>query len=631
MAAVVICISCLLFTYVQQRTDKLQNKVYIVIVGTVALNALTLIVAELAEPLKNTSAFCRLLMQTMVFLYFILHAALCPMFFMYVSIVCGSSISKRKILNLYAFPFILCELIFVLNPFLHWAYYFDDNYNFTRSWGEASIYITGLLYLVLALAMLMYSWKALTQKRKIALLYFFCVVMIGVAIQLFFINIKCELFAEALALFGVMLSIESEDELIDAETGLYNRKALQNDINTYIINKRQLYIIGIRITNADIVRKAAGSENTDVISVLVSDYLKTILPRYYLYKANSGAFMLALTDCDLDRAEKTAEKMKARFEQPWIYGGGEVLLNAIFLVAEVPERITSAADALYMIDSPLPSNNDKKILVGSDLDYLLRREAVENAVTRGLKNGLFEVYYQPTYHRIGQKLHGAEALVRLHDKVIGNVYPDEFIPIAEQMGMIDRIDDFVLHEVCAFLKSGIPQKHGMDCINVNLSVIQCMRPGFVSHINTIAEQYEIDKNLINFEITESVAASDYQLLSNVVTALKEDGFRFSMDDYGTGYSNMEAIFSLDFDVVKIDKSILWSAEDTELGRIILENSIRMIRQMKREILVEGVETEKQIQLLDDLSVDYLQGYFFSKPIPKAEFIQLLEHIDKEDS
>ena len=96
-----------------------------------------------------------------------------------------------------------------------------------------------------------------------------------------------------------------------------------------------------------------------------------------------------------------------------------------------------------------------------------------------------------------------------------------------------------------------------------------------------------------------------------------------MDDYGTGYSNVSAVFSLNLDVIKIDKSILWGAEKSTMGMVILENTIRMIRQMKKKILVAGVETEKQIELLEKMKVDYLQGFYFSKPIPKNDFIDLI--------
>ena len=141
-------------------------------------------------------------------------------------------------------------------------------------------------------------------------------------------------------------------------------------------------------------------------------------------------------------------------------------------------------------------------------------------------------------------------------------------------------------------------------------------------MKSIVARFDVNPAKINFEITESVATNDYNALDAVIRDLKDGGFTFAMDDYGTGYSNMQSIFSLDFDLVKIDKGILWSAEKNSIGRAILDNSVRMIREMNRKILVEGVETEEHIKLLAKLSVDYLQGFYFSKPVPKDEFIEL---------
>jgi len=163
----------------------------------------------------------------------------------------------------------------------------------------------------------------------------------------------------------------------------------------------------------------------------------------------------------------------------------------------------------------------------------------------------------------------------------------------------------------------------IDCINVNLSVVQFMKPDFVEHVNGIVEQIGVNKKLINFEVTESIYASSYEILSSKIDKLQVDGFLFSMDDYGTGYSNMRALASMDLDCIKIDKSILWEAEKSELGMIILESSIRMIRQMNKAILVEGVETAEQLELLKKLGVDYLQGYYFSKPVPKDKFLEIV--------
>ena len=295
---------------------------------------------------------------------------------------------------------------------------------------------------------------------------------------------------------------------------------------------------------------------------------------------------------------------------------------------QIPDAFTTPEDVLLLCDGPLPHRNSKKLLSGKDLDYLLRRAEVENALHRGLSEGGFEVYYQPVYRMQGMSIYSAEALLRLKDSKIGNIMPDEFIPIAEQNGLIDSLGDFVLEEVCIFLSSGIPTEMGLECISINLSVLQCLQPDFVKRVMAITKKYEVDSKYINFEITESAAASDYDVLSDVLRELRKCGFLFSLDDYGIGYSNVRSIFSLDFDVIKIDKSILWEVhmeneKGPNNGQIILENSVRMLREMQLKILVEGVETAEQLELLEQLEVDYLQGFYFSRPVSKNELLGIL--------
>lgn len=624
-AAFLISVTCLIYTFLQKRTDKLQNKMYILMLVIVTLNAISGIMSVAAKPFLPYSAKARVIADIGEYTYFLFHTALCPAFYLYVSCVAGA-ISKHswKLRIFYGIFFYITEIMVILNPFFHWIYYYNSDYEFTRNWGEAGIYIAAIIYFVFAMSRLLFSWKAINAKRRFALLYFFVIVVAGVAVQFVNMDIIGELFAEALAIMGVMLAIESEDDLVDVDTGFYNRKALRMDVNNYIVNKTNFEIICIKVTNADVIQKVTGSANADILADVLSDYLKTIVPRYHIYQTNPETFVLTLMDSKVEGGEAVAKRISERFDKPWDCGMTSVLLSAIVMVVKVPTELTNTMDLFYMVDTAVPERTVKKIMSGKDLDYILRRGEIENAIARGFDEKGFEVYYQPTYYMDGLRLHGAEALIRLNDSIMGRLFPDEFIPVAEQSGMIDSIDDFVLEQVCDFLESGIPKQYGMDCINVNLSVIQCLKPGFVAHICKIVDGYDIEKSWINFEITESIAASDYELLSGVVTDLKSHGFRFAMDDYGTGYSNMQSIFSLDFDVVKIDKSILWGAEETELGRIILGNSVRMIDQMNRQILVEGVETKEQVELLKDLNVDYLQGYYFSKPIPKSEFIEYIQ-------
>ena len=141
----------------------------------------------------------------------------------------------------------------------------------------------------------------------------------------------------------------------------------------------------------------------------------------------------------------------------------------------------------------------------------------------------------------------------------------------------------------------------------------------------LQEKYGVDPRHINFEITETMFDNLGEVMDRNLRELVRMGYSFSLDDYGIGYSNIHRLSKLPLEIIKIDKSLLWGAEKSELGMVILENTIRMICQMKKKILVEGVETLEQIRLLEKLGVDFLQGYYFSKPIPKDDFIK---HIEK---
>lgn len=625
IAALIVCITAITFTLLQQRTDKLQNKIYLGLLTVLTLNCVTQIICELSKQYKLASDTAAALMMLNQWLYFIFHNMLPPLFFFYVIVVCGLGIKIHKTRYiLAAIPFIAVELLILSNPLTGCVYYYDKDLMFHRNWAEMVMYVTSGLYIVMAIFLLMFSWRTLNTKRKTAMVYFFCITIAGILIQFVNIELRCELMAEAVALLGVMISIEIEDDRIDSGMGIYNRRALISDIHTYIGSGRRLYLLCIKIINTEIIKRATGSENTDELTRMVSEYLKTLMPRYYIYTTNPDTFMITMMEADEQKAVALADTIAERFEEPWKIGDNDIPLKVMLMAADVPDRIKTVNDAMYMADSPVPKKTETNILKGSDLDYLLRRAAVEDALTKGLKEGNFEVFYQPTYYVKPHKLHGAEALIRLHDAELGNLFPEEFIPIAEQIGLIDDVDDFVLREVCKFIQTGIPASCGLDCINVNLSVLQCIQPTFADHINMIVEEYDIPKSFINFEITESISAGDYGVLSRVVRSLKKQGFKFSMDDYGTGYSNMQSIFRLDFDTVKIDKSILWSAEKNKLGKTILEFSVKMIQEMRRKILVEGVETEHQLDMLKELDVDYVQGFLFSKPISQRDFIALIK-------
>ena len=621
ICSALLCVSCLGYTLIQGRVARRQNQLYILLLLNMMLCALSSIVVAFHEGRPGAEA--HFIADTARFVSLVFHASLAPMFGYYVLLVCGSAwqLSYRG-LALYASPFLLTELLILLNPLTGWVYYYNDLFRYCRGWASYTIYVAAFFYLAAGLLNLFRYWRAVTSAKRNALVFFIVLVVAGILVQIVWSSIQIELFTDALAGLGLMLSIEDEDGRIDMATGAYNRRALAFDLKNFIGTGQVFQVIGVRITEMASVHRVMGSSASDAFLRAVADYLRTLLPPYTIYYANPSTYIILIRGDNEARAAEIADQILARFNETWQGGKVESLLHAAVTRGSSPKNFPTREDVLFMADSPIPVKETNTVLSGRDLGYLLRRLEVERALHRGLEERTFEVYFQPVCELPSLRITSAEALLRLRDRVLGNIPPAEFIPAAEQAGIISALGDFVLEEVCAFFAGGEPDALGLTTIGVNLSVLQCVQPGFADRMKGIVARFGVDPAKINFEITESVAANDYGALDAVIRELKAGGFTFAMDDYGTGYSNMQSIFALDFDLVKIDKGILWSAEKNAIGRAILDNSVRMIREMRRKILVEGVETEEQIRLLAKLSVDYLQGFYFSKPVPKDEFVAL---------
>jgi len=624
IASFFVCLSCVLYTLIQNRIDKLQKKLYLVMLVILILNVVSEFLIAAVSVMKIQTASKYFALSAGKYFYFVFHAALLPILCYYTMSITGRSFNftkKRQIL--FFFPLIAVELLLITNPLHHFCYYYDGDAEYHREWGVTVLYVISALYIAFFVINVFRAWKAITAKRRAALLYFVSMVLAGIFVQLFFVNIRVELFAESVAFLGLLLTVEDEGDLLDADTGTYNRKALRIDLDNMLGNRQKFSVICVKIENPDIIRRLTGTSSTVVLSCMMQKEFSKYIPRYCIYQTSPDTFVLVIADSGVS-APDLLSKLCDRFGRCWQYRRAEFVLNAVLMLASVPGDIDNAEDVFNMADGTLPANHKKCLIGKEDLGYLLRRREIENAVQRGLNNRTFEVYYQPTVSADGMTVHGAEALVRLNDEKLGRLFPDEFIPVCEQIGLIGDLDDFVLGEGCKFIAGGVPDSLGVGSVNVNLSALQCINPDIAERLLHIVDESGVDRSRINFEITESVSPDDYEKMKSVVGKLKQYGFRVYMDDYGTGYSNVQALFSMDFDVVKIDKSILWGAEKSDFGRVILESSVQMLRRMRMGILVEGVETKEQARLLKDLGVDYFQGYLVSRPLPESDFVAFLK-------
>jgi EAL domain-containing protein (putative c-di-GMP-specific phosphodiesterase class I) len=242
---------------------------------------------------------------------------------------------------------------------------------------------------------------------------------------------------------------------------------------------------------------------------------------------------------------------------------------------------------------------------------------------RALRNGHIQMYYQPIYDVRSGGFHSAEALARITDPEFGLISPSAFIPAAETMGLIIPLGERIMDQVFRFVSEHDLNEMGLGYIEMNLSVAQCMQASLPETIGALQRKYGVDPSQINLEITETTFENISEVMLENVNQLISMGYSFALDDYGIGYSSIQRVNHLPLQLIKIDKSML-DEIGSRNGRMILEHTVRMMQSIDKLLVAEGAETLDEVEALERMDCDYIQGFYFSHPLPEAEFLRFIE-------
>jgi EAL domain-containing protein (putative c-di-GMP-specific phosphodiesterase class I) len=270
------------------------------------------------------------------------------------------------------------------------------------------------------------------------------------------------------------------------------------------------------------------------------------------------------------------------------------------------------------------SENETIRIDQSSLDAMYHEIETEELILDAIENERFEVYYQPIYSTADRTFTAAEALVRIRDSENQIVLPGAFIETAEKNGMIIQLGEIVFEKVCQFIQKHNPRQYGLKYIEVNLSVVQCTYEHLAESFIRIMEKYHIDPAWINFEITESASVSSRKTLLENINQLTSYGIQFSLDDFGTGHSNLNYIVDMPIHIVKFDRDMTVSYFENQKARYVMDAAMLMIKRMNLKIVSEGIETEEQYKVMHSLGIHYIQGFYFSKPLSYAAFLDFLK-------
>ena len=636
-SAFVVALFCLISS-LRKNLSRVQHATYLIICISCLVCPLTGVLEEIFLTFARDGDGLYWPFMISEFIFFAFHTFLAPSFGLYVLSLNGTLVGRRKsIWFIYWTPVFLAEILNIVNlffapgarPLYTVIVGPEGNYLYQRGDFLIVFYILAFGYVLYSLFAFIKNIRALNTRKIVSLLMFYTSVILGVVLQFIWKDVKFETFFESMAILGLLLLLESDNEIINQNTGLYNEIAFYSDNATAMAARRKYTIITIKSPDYFQFLEMLGNASFTALEIEVSRFLTSVCKAQFVYHLTNGAFGIMIYEDKMDQIEDIVRRLETRFKEPWGHGHIEVSPKWCITVASVPEDINDPSQLHYLFITKNTKAQTKVYVRRSiSLQFIKRRSQIEGAIARGLKHNNFKLFYQPIWDVKRNRIVSAEGLLRLIDPELGFIGPDEFIPVAEENGTIIDLGHWVFEEACRFARNNDVQKLGIEWIEINLSVYQLPEKDLPGRFLETAHRYDIQPSFINIEVTETAEADNNAELIERIQNLAKVGFPLSLDDYGTGYSNLTRLMTSKFKNIKLDRSLLLSAEEGEVGQAVLASTYETMNSLSFHTIQEGVETEDQKNLVIKFGAEMIQGFLFSKPIPENDFIEYVMKFNK---
>ena len=523
-------------------------------------------------------------------------------------------------------PIALVILLIITTPFTKSVIYFDADGKYCIGPLFDILTVVGFVYLILVGAHGFIKRKSLRTEQLITILVYTLSTIIALIISNIYTSLLIPLFFASISVLITYLSLDNPSEYTDPIMDIYNKKAFMITTASNFNSGKKFIVLGIQLEGISYLNETIGYNNLNQMLILLARRLTGICGKYNVFRL-SGSKLAILFDPDDKNNDDKILELQLLFSQTVKVSEIEFspkIKMALFHCPEAADHYVKLNDLILDTLNSASIEAGKIIDVNRSMLEKSRREyVIIQLLKQALSQNLFEVYYQPIYSVKKKKFTTAEALIRLNDKELGFISPEEFIPLAEKNGLILLIGEFVFRSVCKFIVNNKIWEKGIEYIHVNLSVIQCMQEKMHEQLFAIMDYYGLDYKYIQLEVTETSAIASSETLLKNMKILMEKKMNFALDDYGMGYSNTSTILEYSFRTIKLDKSIVWAAMKNEKAAKLLQHTIAMFKDMEIELVAEGVETKEMADALIKMKCDYLQGFLYSKPVKAEAFLQLL--------
>lgn len=477
------------------------------------------------------------------------------------------------------------------------------------------VYVFAIIHVLGIVAVIVVCGKRVSKRRRFAVGLWVSFWIAAAVVQ--YLNNKLLVvgFASAIGMLIIFIIMENPESFRDRRTGCFNSYALSEFSHRFFETKTKFGLLEIRLKGSesddDDSTESALKQAVSLAAAHKELFVFRNVNNLIIISENVGllkSFGDELLDI-LDKKGKINKNLPSVFVEN---GENFIQMTELFqFLSFVNSSFTESTDKMYIADEKV-------------INKYRERPLIEQEISNALSEDRVEVFLQPIFSNNAQNFTSAEALVRIRKPDGSLLRPDIFIPVAESSGQIIRLGERVFEKVCEFLKNSNAVELGIHYVEVNLSVVQCEMADLADRLIAIIEKYGIDANLINLEITESASVTSRAVLLKNMQKLIEYGFTFSLDDFGKGQSNLMYVVEMPVTIIKLDYDMSKAFFNTPKAKQVVRAVVSMAHGMNLKLVAEGIETAEEIDGMYKENIDYIQGYYYSRPLPMNEFLAFIE-------
>jgi diguanylate cyclase (GGDEF)-like protein len=509
----------------------------------------------------------------------------------------------------------------------------DADYHLIQNLHFLVLVIISSLLCVVMLVMVFQHRNKLKNEKFVIFLTTPLVLLLSLV--LFYISGNHPLFTLSSAFLLLFNHLFKQRELLekDGNTSLPNGVAFEAEVQRSLSKKHKKIVFVLDIENFRAINHRYGLNFGDLVLKYLSEYLQTVDEVSSTFKLSSDRFGLIAEGDSYNTVTHIVKQINRRCTEKLVIENREILIQVNTAIVMIPSHAKTSQEFVDSIDftmALLKSNRKLSAIIYNKKLFLSMQRKQE--VISAIHDAIYDhshliVNFQPIYDVKLNKLCAAEALTRIDDPTLGLIMPGEFIPLAENEGLITQITEIVLHKTCQFIQAHNQLFTTLRYISINLSVEDISVPQIDTKLFNIIDSYNVEPSLIAFELTESMLLEATKASKNVLESFAKRKVTLVLDDFGVGYSNLNILARMPFDIIKLDQSLLRNSEENFDSIAIISD---MLHRFKKRIVIEGVETEKHLTYTKLAKIEMVQGYLFSKPISETAFLEKLNMSSEQD-